>query len=127
MFKNFVFVLLSFFLTTRAFSASEPLVKTEYDSHTLVTTSGLVTWFITTIAILILIVVIGLFLKRSRFVKRQSGQMAIEGQLALGPKERAVIIKVGNRKILLGVTAHNINYLADLGEDNPFINLNEEK
>lgn len=118
MIKNLALILLSFLAAGKAFCSQEAAPK--YDNHTLVTTSGLITWFITTIAVLLLIVAIGFFLKRSRFVKCQTGKMAIEGQLALGPKERAVIIRAGNRKILLGVTAQNINYIADLGDDDPF-------
>ena len=52
--------------------------------------------------------------------------MAVEGQLALGPKERVVIVRAGNRKILLGVTAQNINYIADLGDDDPFTKADEK-
>ncbi len=124
MIKNLVFILLSFLAAGEAFCDQEAVPK--YDNHTLVTTSGLLTWFITTIAILLLIVVIGFFLKRSRFVKCQTGKMAVEGQLALGPKERVVIVRAGNRKILLGVTAQNINYIADLGDDDPFTKADEK-
>ncbi len=124
MIKKLFFIFLSFLMTGKAFCNQEAVP--EYDKHTLATTSGLITWFITTIAILILIVVIGLFLKRSRFVKKQTGKMAIEGQLALGPKERVVIVKAGNRKILLGVTTQNINYIADLSDEELCANAKEK-
>ncbi len=89
-----------------------------FEKKTIETPSCLVTWFLSTAAILLLIVVLGMFLKKSRFVRRSNGTMTLEGQISLGPKERVVILKVGQRRLLLGVTQSNINYLSEISQDN---------
>lgn len=43
--------------------------------------------------------------------------MTLIGQMAVGPKERLVQIKVGERYLLLGVTSQNVNLVADLSSD----------
>lgn len=47
-----------------------------------------------------------------------SGPVAILHRSALGPREQIVIIKIGEKTLLLGVTAQSINTLSDLtGQD----------
>lgn len=75
---------------------------------------GIIKWLLSTIAILGLIFACAYLLKRSRFVQRGGGPMSVESQIALGPKERVVQLKVGERHLLLGVTANSVNFLCDL-------------
>lgn len=81
-------------------------------------TAGLIKWLLSTVAILGIIFVLAYVLKRSRLVQRTTGSsMTLIGQMAVGPKERLVQIKVGERYLLLGVTSQNVNLVADLSSD----------
>lgn len=81
--------------------------------------SGLGQWFLSMLGVLALILVLAYFLKRSRFVNRTAGEMSVVGQLALGPKERLVQVKIGERQILVGVGAGAVSFICDL-TDNAF-------
>lgn len=51
-------------------------------------------------------------LKRTgRFQTTANGNLKILAGLSLGPRERAVLLQVGEQQILVGVTAHNIQTL----------------
>lgn len=76
---------------------------------------GILQWLVSTVGVLIFIFVLAHLFKKSRFVKRAVGSMQIENQIALGPKERLVKVKVQDRSLLLGVTANNVNLVLDLG------------
>lgn len=81
-------------------------------------TAGLIKWLLSTVAILGIIFVLAYVLKKSRLVQRTTGSsMTLIGQMAVGPKERLVQIKVGERYFLLGVTSQNVNLVADLSSD----------
>ena len=81
-------------------------------------TAGLIKWLLSTVAILGIIFVLAFVLKKSRLVQRTTGSsMTLIGQMAVGPKERLVQIKVGERYLLLGVTSQNVNLVADLSSD----------
>lgn len=81
-------------------------------------TAGLIKWLLSTVAILGIIFVLAFILKKTRLVQRTTGSsMTLIGQMAVGPKERLVQIKVGERYLLLGVTPQNVNLVADLSDD----------
>ncbi|MFV0421014.1 flagellar biosynthetic protein FliO [Oleidesulfovibrio sp.] len=42
------------------------------------------------------------------------GDMHVEGQLMLGPKRSVMVVRILNRRLVLGVTDHNINLLTEL-------------
>ena len=48
---------------------------------------------------------------------RNAGQMEVLVQLALGREERLVLVRVGERYLLLGVTAGSISALAELTKE----------
>ncbi|MCR5536543.1 MAG: flagellar biosynthetic protein FliO [Succinivibrio sp.] len=76
---------------------------------------GLASWFFSTMAIVGLIMFLGYLLKKSKFaINKRTGELYLETQMAVGPKERLMIINVRGRSILVGVTAHQISYLTDL-------------
>jgi len=65
-----------------------------------------------------IIVFLAWLLRRTgRFQMTPNGEMKIISSLALGPRERAVLLQVGNKQIVVGVTAQNISTLHVL-EDN---------
>ena len=71
-------------------------------------------WLISTIVVVACIFVLAFFLKKIKFVKGKTATLAIVDQLCVGPKQRVVMVKAGERKILLGVTPNNINYLTEV-------------
>ena len=80
--------------------------------------AGLIKWLLSTIAILGIIFVLAYLLKKSRLVQKGTGNdMSLLSQMAVGPKERLIQVKVGQRYLLIGVTPHSVNLVADLSAD----------
>lgn len=75
---------------------------------------GIIKWLLSTVVVLGLIFAFAYMLKRSRFVQRGNSGIVLENQLAVGPRERVVQLRVGQRQLLLGVTPNNISFLCDL-------------
>ncbi|MDB2705165.1 flagellar biosynthetic protein FliO [Pseudomonadota bacterium] len=64
------------------------------------------------ILVLSLIVFLAWLLRRTgRFQMTANGEMKIIASIALGPRERAVLLQVGEQQLLVGVTAQQINIL----------------
>ena len=85
--------------------------------HELSSASQLFTWLLSTFAILAIILVVAYLLKKTRFVRNNSGKLVILNQLYLGPKQRVVVVKAKNRQIMLGVTQSHIPSLTDLDDE----------
>lgn len=73
-----------------------------------------------------LALVLGLILGLAWLLKRLPGTgfrqvegMRVVAQLALGTKERAVVVEVGGRQLLLGVTPGSVSLLQELPEPLP--------
>ena len=67
--------------------------------------------------ILILIYAIAWFVKRYRGVQGLTGlPLKTLAVMPMGVKEKIVLIEVGGKQILIGLTAHNINTLATFDE-----------
>ncbi|MDF1589410.1 MAG: flagellar biosynthetic protein FliO [Gammaproteobacteria bacterium] len=49
--------------------------------------------------------------RTNRFTSSANGQLRIIAGLSLGPRERAMLLQVGEQQILVGVTAHQIQTL----------------
>ncbi len=106
----------SFDATLSSFQSERAKPSGPLAENSLNTTTGLVKWLLSTVAILGVIFLVAFLLKKSRLVQRAVGPMRLEAQMAVGPKERVVQLQVGQRHILLGVTAANVNFLMDLTE-----------
>lgn len=68
--------------------------------------------------IIALLVVLGAVVAAGRFARRMRGfsggthsALEVVGQLPVGPRERAVLIRVGERQVLLGVAPGNVRTL----------------
>lgn len=83
-------------------------------SEGLNTPAGIFQWIVSTIGVLCLIFFLAYMFRKSRFVQRAVGTMQIEGQIALGQKERLMKVRVGERSLLIGVTSNNVNLILDL-------------
>jgi flagellar protein FliO/FliZ len=73
--------------------------------------------------IVALLVVIGLILAVAWLLRRLPGAglrpmpgLRVVASLAVGPRERVVLVDVGGQQLLLGVTAHTVNLLHALPE-----------
>lgn len=83
-------------------------------SSSLNSTEGLLQWMFSTIFVVALIFLFAYLIKKMRFIPKMSSDLSIITQLSIGPKERLVKVKVGDRHILLGVTPSSISYLCDV-------------
>ncbi len=77
-----------------------------------VTTSALLETLLGLFAVLACIAFLAWLLRRTgRFQTTANGEMKIITSLALGPRERAVLLQVGDQQILLGVTSQHVQTL----------------
>ncbi len=77
-----------------------------------VTTSTLVETLFGLLLVLASIAFVAWLLRRTnRFTSSANGQMRIIAGLSLGPRERAMLLQIGEQQILVGVTAHQIQTL----------------
>jgi flagellar protein FliO/FliZ len=77
-----------------------------------VTTGALFETLLGLIFVLSLIAFLAWLLRRTgRFQMTSNGEMKIIASLALGPRERAVLLQVGEQQILVGVTTQQIQTL----------------
>lgn len=68
------------------------------------------------IVVLAVVLVLARVMKNLRGFGASSDSMQIVGQLALGARERLLIVKIDNTRLLLGVSAAGISRLHELGE-----------
>lgn len=77
-----------------------------------VSTSALLETLLGLFIVLACIAFLAWLLRRTgRFQTTANGEMKIITSLALGPRERAVLLQVGEQQILLGVTSQNVQTL----------------
>ena len=74
-------------------------------------------------AFLALVLVVALILALAWLLKKLPGAglkalpgLRVVASLAVGPKERVVLVDVGGQQLLLGVTQHNVSLLHTLAE-----------
>lgn len=82
------------------------------------------TWADAGATLLMLLVVLAFIIGLAALVRRlnmrlpgSSGPVKVLSSTSLGPKERLVIVKVGEQTLLLGVTAHQVELLQTLPDD----------
>lgn len=90
-------------------NADESLAGHQLGSYT-----QFVTWLVSTFAILAVIFLFAYLLKKTRFVKSNTGKLVLLNQLYLGQKQRLAIIKAENKKLLIGISSGQITTLAEL-------------
>ncbi|ART83384.1 flagellar biosynthetic protein FliO [Oceanisphaera profunda] len=73
-------------------------------------------WALSSLLVIGVILVLGWILRRLRGAALLGGsrQMKIVASLALGQRERAIVVQVGEEQWLLGVTAQQISHLGKL-------------
>jgi len=66
--------------------------------------------------VLALIIVSAFVLKRFNIAQQGNNQLSVVTSLSLGAKERVVVVQVGDKQLLLGVTAQQVTLLEALAE-----------
>ncbi len=66
--------------------------------------------------VLALIIISALILKRFNLAQQSSSHMKVIASLPLGPKERVVVIQIGEQQLLLGVCPQQVSLLDNLKE-----------
>ena len=66
--------------------------------------------------VLALIIVSAFILKRFNIAQQGTKQLNVVTSLSLGAKERVVVVQVGDKQLLLGVTAQQVTLLESLAE-----------
>ena len=82
--------------------------------------SGIAQWMGTTLFILLLIFLLAYFVRKTPIMRyAASRDMAVVGQLALGPRERLVHVRVAGHNLLVGVCANHISLICRLDGQSP--------
>lgn len=80
-------------------------------------TGEIVSWLLSTLGVVVFIFVLAIAIKKTRIKFSSSGRLEILAQLPLGPKERVVELKAGDRHLLLGVAQGSVRLLCELDAD----------
>lgn len=60
-------------------------------------------------------------MQKSRFnMSGMDNGMQIVEQIYMGPQQRVVVVRIHDRVLALGVTQHNVNFLADLSSEEAY-------
>ncbi len=78
------------------------------------TGSDLLSWLLSTLVVLAVIVILAFAVKKTRIKFGSGGRMQILSSVSVGPKEKVVELKVGERVLLIGVASGNVSFLCDL-------------
>lgn len=73
-------------------------------------------WSASLVLVIATILVCAWLLKKTRFTQFGSSQLKIVSSLALGTRERILVVEVGSVQYLIGVTGQQINLLDKLDE-----------
>lgn len=71
-------------------------------------------WLLSLLVVLAVILMLAWIAKKARVFGSNHQQLQVVATLPLGPKERIMVIKVGNEQVLVGVTGQQINLLKEL-------------
>lgn len=79
--------------------------------------SGLASWLLSCALVIGLILALGWLLKKTRLNTRLNGSgLKVVTSLALGYKERLLVVQVGQQQLLIGATPQQISLLCQLDE-----------
>jgi flagellar protein FliO/FliZ len=110
--KKLPIILFLMFNSLVANAALEQTEMTLTKQNSALSTSALVETLLGLLLVLAIIVLLAWLVKRTnRFTSSANGQMKILGGLSLGPRERAVLIQVGDQQLLVGVTSQHVQTL----------------
>ena len=101
------------FVTLSASAAEKPFAAPQATEHVSPTSAGSLLQVTFSLALVLAAVFVAAWLVRKfkGFGRFGGGAIRIVADTALGPKERAVVIQVGEQQLLLGVTQQQVNLL----------------
>ncbi|GIC78045.1 flagellar biosynthetic protein FliO [Moritella sp. F3] len=73
-------------------------------------------WLLSLLVVLAVILMLAWIAKKSRVFGSNHQQLQVVATLPLGPKERIMVIKVGEEQVLVGVTGQQISLLKELSQ-----------
>ena len=76
----------------------------------------MVQWLLSLLVVIAVIVVLAWLARKSRVFGSNHQQLKVIATLPLGPKERIMVVQVGTKQVLVGVTGQQINLLKSLAE-----------
>lgn len=87
-------------------------------------------WMLSLFVVVMVIMMLAWLAKKSRVFGSNHKHLNVVATMPLGPKERLMVVQVGDEQVLLGVTGQQINLLKSLSEPlvtdtiqaNPFAN-----
>ena len=106
--------MLKAFLTLLLFTLPLKLMAGDYQTKTQTGVKELITWFAATLVVLALIFVLSYFFKKLNLNKSVNSKLKVVSSIYVGSKQRVVIVQVGLKQILLGVSPNSINYLCEV-------------
>jgi len=71
-------------------------------------------WLLSLLVVIVVIVMLAWLAKKSRVFGSNNQQLNVVATLPLGPKERIMVVQVGDEQLLVGVTGQQINLLKEL-------------
>ncbi|UPW20017.1 flagellar biosynthetic protein FliO [Agarivorans sp. TSD2052] len=96
------------------FSISLPVAAEEAMTKAPSSQVELLSWIMSLAVVLVTIFVCAWVLKKTRLSQFAGGQAKVVANLALGTRERVMVVEVGEQQYLIGVTAQSINLLDKL-------------
>ena len=106
-------------LKTIGYSLPLIAVSTQSEAQSSASTSDIGTILSISLSLFVVLAIIfGLAYIMRRFtgVSSGNGQLKVVASMMAGTKERIMVLQVGNEQHLIGITANNINHLANLKE-----------
>ncbi|MGY5449883.1 flagellar biosynthetic protein FliO [Agarivorans sp. MS3-6] len=101
-------------LLSLVFSISLPVAAEEAMTKAPSSQVELLSWIMSLAVVLVTIFVCAWVLKKTRLSQFAGGQAKVVANLALGTRERVMVVEVGEQQYLIGVTAQSINLLDKL-------------
>ncbi len=95
--------------STFAQQATEPVVGSHVSTN-----MNALSMIVSLLIVLVVIVVAALILKRFNLVPTHHGELKVVTSLMVGNKEKIVVVQVGEKQLLLGVTSQQISLLETL-------------
>lgn len=96
------------------------------DNLPLNSTGDFLSVFMSLLIVVAMVFMLGYLLRRFNVTHTGSGQLKIVGSMALGTRERVLVIEVGAEQHLLGVTGQQITHLAKLEQPLPSATASKE-
>lgn len=106
---RYILVLLTFF-TYGAFAMG----KEQTLDNNLFSFSGIVQWILSTIAVIAIIYILAILIKKSKLSVNKNAPLYIKSCISLSAKHKLFTIKANDKELLVGVAPNNISFIYDL-------------